>query len=186
MDDITDRIYEGLLVVRCKTGDESAFGELVARYGPRLHYFLRKMVGPAAEDVAQDVWCDVYRGVPRLAEPAAFPAWFYRIARDRAYRVIRRRHHATCPIEDAGEITRDREVAFTAEDAAAVHAALDKLAPEHREVLVLRFLEEMGYDEIARVVGCPVGTVRSRLHYAKAALAAVIERASDDGRQRPG
>jgi RNA polymerase sigma-70 factor (ECF subfamily) len=186
MGDMADRIYERLLVVRCQTGDEAAFGELVGRYGSRIHYFLRKMVGPSAEDVAQDVWFDVYRGVPRLADPAAFPAWLYRVARDRAYRLIRRRRPATRSIDEAAGVAADAEVTFAAEEAAAVHAALDELAPEHREVLVLRFLEDMGYDEIARVVGCPVGTVRSRLHYAKAALAAVIERADRHGRKRSG
>jgi RNA polymerase sigma-70 factor (ECF subfamily) len=64
---------------------------------------------------------------------------------------------------------------FTAEDAARVHAALDTLAPEHREVVVLRFIEDMSYDEIAKVAGCPVGTVRSRLHHAKRALRRVLE-----------
>ena len=57
-----------------------------------------------------------------------------------------------------------------------IHAALDELAPEHREVLVLRYVEDMTYEEIARVVGCEVGTVRSRLHYAKRALRGVLER----------
>jgi len=65
---------------------------------------------------------------------------------------------------------------FTAEDVARVHAALDGLAPEFREVLVLRFLEEMAYADIARVVDCPIGTVRSRLHHAKLALRRQLER----------
>ena len=65
---------------------------------------------------------------------------------------------------------------FSPEDAARIHAALDRLAAEHREVLVLRFLEEMTYDQIARVVGCQLGTVRSRLHYAKQALRRAIEK----------
>ena len=63
---------------------------------------------------------------------------------------------------DETEIAADADDAgdFTADDAAAVHAALDRLAPEHREVLLLRFVEQMSYDEIARVVGSPLGTVR--------------------------
>ena len=59
---------------------------------------------------------------------------------------------------------------FSPEDAARIHAALDELPPEQREVLVLRFLEEMSYEQIASVVGCQLGTVRSRIYYGKRAL----------------
>jgi RNA polymerase sigma-70 factor (ECF subfamily) len=62
------------------------------------------------------------------------------------------------------------EPEFTAEDAAQIHAALDRLPAHQREVLVLRFLEDMSYEDIARVIGCPLGTLRSRLHHAKRAL----------------
>ena len=61
----------------------------------------------------------------------------------------------------------EEEPKFSPEDAARIHAALDRLEPMHREVLVLRFLEELSYEEIGQVVDCPVGTVRSRIHYAK-------------------
>ena len=65
-------------------------------------------------------------------------------------------------------------------------AALDHLAPEHREVLLLRFIESMSYEQIARVVGCAVGTVRSRLHYAKKAMRDEIERMQHHERERTG
>jgi RNA polymerase sigma-70 factor (ECF subfamily) len=68
------------------------------------------------------------------------------------------------------------EAQFAAEDVERVHVALDELAPEPREMLVLRYVEDMTYEEIARVVGCQIGTVRSRLHYAKRALRRVLER----------
>ncbi len=71
---------------------------------------------------------------------------------------------------------RAEEAPFTAEDVERVHAALDELAEGQREVLVFRYVEAMTYEEIARVVGCQVGTVRSRLHYAKRALRDVLER----------
>src|SRR4051794_17381958 len=178
MTDPADRIYERLLVVRGQAGDEGAFSELVERFGPRVRYFLRKLTGEpsGAEDLFQEVWLDVFRGLPRLADAGAFPAWLYRIARDRAYRELRRRRPDVRPLQDADAVTESADGRdFTAEDAAAVHAALDRLAPEHREVLVLRFLEDISYDEVAGVIGCPVGTVRSRIHYAKRALARVLE-----------
>jgi RNA polymerase sigma-70 factor (ECF subfamily) len=71
----------------------------------------------------------------------------------------------------AGEEADD----FSAEDAEHVHTALGLIAPEHREVLLLRFVEEMSYEDIARVTGCQLGTVRSRIHYAKRALRRVME-----------
>jgi RNA polymerase sigma-70 factor (ECF subfamily) len=177
MSDVADQLYERVLVVRCQAGDPAAFAELVERYQPRLRYYLSKMLAgsPAAEDAAQDVWYDVVRAVPRLENPGAFRAWLYRIARDRAWRFLRRRPPPHQPIDDVEVAVNGVVDEFTAEDVARVHAALDELAPEHREVVVLRYIEDMSYDEIAGVAGCPVGTVRSRLHHAKRALRRVLE-----------
>ena len=65
---------------------------------------------------------------------------------------------------------------FSPEDGQRIHAALDELALEHREVLLLRFLEDMAYEDIAAVTGCQMGTVKSRLYYAKRALRGMLER----------
>jgi RNA polymerase sigma-70 factor (ECF subfamily) len=175
MTDPADRLYERILVLRCQAGDEAAFAEILERYGPRMRYFVRKLLGEAdvsadAEDVLQDVWLDVYRKLGRLTDAGALAAWLYRIARDRAYRVLRKRRPGRVAL-DAEVLTDDAEEgSFSAEDAARIHAALRELEPEHREVLMLRFLEEMTYEDIARVTGCPIGTVRSRLYYGKLAL----------------
>jgi RNA polymerase sigma-70 factor (ECF subfamily) len=177
MSDSADQIYERVLILRCQAGDDAALTELVERYQPRLRYYLQKMLAgsPAAEDAAQDVWYDVIRALPRLANPGAFRAWLYRIARDRAWRCLRRRPPPHCPIDEVDVAANGAADEFTAEDAAVVHAALDQLAPEHREVVVLRFVEDMSYEEIAQVAGCPLGTVRSRLHHAKRALRRALE-----------
>jgi RNA polymerase sigma-70 factor (ECF subfamily) len=183
MTDTTDRLYEQTLVLRCQTGDEAAFAELVERYQPRLRYYLRKMLrdAEAAEDLLQEVWLDVFRGAARLADTGAFRAWIYRISRNRAFRVLRKRRVEYQPIEDLELPDPSAEVSpFEAENAACVHAGLDVLAPAHREVLVLRYIEEMSYEEIARVTGCQVGTVRSRLHYGRHALREVLERKKVD------
>jgi RNA polymerase sigma-70 factor (ECF subfamily) len=181
MTDAADWLYERVLVLRCQAGDEAAFAELVARYQPRLRYYLRKMLreGHAAEDALQDVWLAVFRAVPRLADAGAFRAWVYRIARDRALREFRKRTpHRSLEREDFIEGCAEED-AFSAADVERVHAALDELPPEQREAVVLRYIEDMSYEEMAQVVGCPLGTVRSRLHYAKRALRRLLERTND-------
>ena len=177
MTEAADRLYERVLILRSQARDEAAFEEIVARYTPRLRYYLRKMLGggEATEDALQEVWLDAFRGITRLAEPGAFPAWIYRLARDRAFRDLRRRRPCL-PLEDFDLVDDGDDVgAFSAEDAERIHDALDTLIPEHREVLVLRFIEDLSYEEIAGIVGCRLGTVRSRIHYAKRALRRAIE-----------
>jgi RNA polymerase sigma-70 factor (ECF subfamily) len=175
-----ERIYERVLVLRCQAGDEAAFAELVGRYAGRLRYYLRRLLDAGEpDDVLQEVWLDVFRGLPRLADAGAFPAWLYRVARDRALR-SRRGRRPPVALPD-GDWPDEPDEGLAAEDAARVHAALAELPPEQREVLVLRFLEEMAYDDIARVIDAPLGTVRSRLYYAKLALRRILERREERG-----
>jgi RNA polymerase sigma-70 factor, ECF subfamily len=178
MTDIAERVYRSVLVVRCQAGDRAAFEELVGLYQPGLRYFLTKMVGDehAADDLLQEVWFDVYRGVARLADPGAFSAWLYRIARHRALGELRKRRQPPSSLAGIDLVAEEGvDDDFSAEDAERVYAALGQLAPEHREVLLLRFIEEMAYEDIARVTGSQLGTVRSRIHYAKRALRRVME-----------
>ncbi len=172
MTDQADWLYERLLVVRAQAGDEAAVAELVERYSPRLRYFLRKLLisADATEDALQDVWLDVLRHLPRLSDPQALRAWLYRIARDRAFRRLRKAGREPQSLDEHQLANGQPEPEFTPEEAAQIHAALDRLPAHQREVLVLRFLEDMSYEDIARVIGCPLGTLRSRLHYAKRAL----------------
>ena len=181
MSDEAERLFERLLVLRCQTGDEDAYRELVGRFGPRLRYFLRKLVGQIdrADDLAQEVWLDVLRQLPRLKDAGAFTTWMYRIAHGKAMLVGRRNGRAPTTIPDADWVAEKEDDTFSAEDAARIHAELDRLEPEQREVLVLRFLEELSYEEIAQIVVCPLGTVRSRIHYAKAALRRLLENKFD-------
>jgi RNA polymerase sigma-70 factor (ECF subfamily) len=176
MRDAAERLYERVLVLRCQAGDPAALSELIARYSPRLRFYLRKLAGEAtADDLLQDVWVDVFAKATRLHDPAAFGGWVYRIARDKAYRELTRRRVPTVSIGDEPALEADAlEDSWSAADIENVRAALDELAPEHREVLVLRFVEQMSYEQIASVIDRPVGTARSRLHYAKRALRDVM------------
>jgi RNA polymerase sigma-70 factor (ECF subfamily) len=176
-----DRLYDRLLVLRCQTGDPAAFEELVRRYQPRLRRFLRRMLDDdehLAEDVLQDVWFDVFRGVGKLEDLDAFAGWLWRVARNRAYRALRRRAVVATEAIDEMEVAGDEEPATidSAEQKQVLDASLVRLSPEQREVLLLRYIEELSYEQIAAAVGCGLGTVRSRLHYAKAALRSQMER----------
>jgi RNA polymerase sigma-70 factor, ECF subfamily len=176
MPDVTERVYRSVLVVRCQAGDRAAFEEVIQLYQPRLRYFLASMIGDehAADDLLQEVWFDVYRGLARLADPGAFSTWLYRVARHRALVELRKRRQPLSSLEGIDLAQEGEDDDFSAEDAERVHTALGQLAPEHRDVLLLRFCEGMAYEDIAFVTGCHLGTVRSRIHYAKRALRRVM------------
>lgn len=176
-----ETLAESLLVLRAQTGSREAYARLVDRYDARLLFYLRRLLGNVAdaEDVRQDVWLTVVRKLGALEAPEAFRSWLFRIARNRGISLLRKRR-AEVPLDDAGPLedvaagSDDESAGFGPEEAAAVYAALDGLSPAHREVITLRFLGGLGYDEIASVLDRPVGTVRSRIHYAKAALRAAL------------
>src|ERR1700733_12782634 len=139
MNELADRLYQQMLVVRCQAGDRAAMEELISRSQPRLRAFLYKMLPQHADDLAQEIWMDVHRDLPALADPGAFVPWLYRIAHHRVYRMLRRRGRVMSDLENV-DVPEDEPADFTAEDAQAVHAAMDQLEPEHREALLLRFM----------------------------------------------
>jgi RNA polymerase sigma-70 factor (ECF subfamily) len=177
MTNAAEQLYEQLLVLRCQAGGEEAFEELVARYHPRLRYYLCRILPRAdqADDVLQEVWLAVFRALPRLADPSALAAWLYRIARDKAS--VQWRAWPPERLLDVSDLVEEpsRDNEFRQEDAMEIYTSLELLTLEQREILVLRFLEDMTYEQIAKVTGCPIGTVRSRLYYAKSALRQAIE-----------
>ena len=175
-------IREKLLVLRSRSGDEAAFEQLVERYQPRLRYYVRRLLGAPDEedDLLQDTWLNVWKNLSDLRDPGAFAPWVYCIARNKVYRHIRK-NKGFIPLVEGAENVAAREEAhdFSPEEAGQIHECLDKLRPEHREVLLLRFLQEMSYEDIATVIDRSIGTVRSRIHYAKRALRRAIEDAND-------
>lgn len=172
-------------MLRCQAGDEAAFTQIVSRYHARVHYYLRKMLGgdDRAEDAAQELWIDVFRSIPKLRDASVFRSWIYRLARDRAFRTIRSAKSQAIDVSLIDVADDSDQADFTPEDAARVHDALDQLSPEQREVLLLTFVESMTYSQIASIVGCEVGTVRSRIYYGKRALKQILERTEHE-RQR--
>lgn len=188
-----DALVDHLLVLRAQLGAHDAYARLIDRHHARLRFYLRRLVGPSseAEDLLQEVWLIVVRKLGTLEHPEAFRTWIYRVARHHAISWLRKRR-IEVPLDEAGPEAEaaasetEDEPGFDPQDAAAMYAALEALSPSHREMLTLRFLSGLTYEEIARVLACPVGTVRSRIHYAKAALrAALMDRAQRDSVNAP-
>ena len=165
--------------MQAQRGDEEAFGRLMNLFDRKLLYYLMRFTPDPdqALDIAQEVWLSVFRGLRKLRNPGVFRAWLYQIAHARVVSQVRknvreeqilerfstgREHHPECE----APISNDPEL---------VHHALAALSPEHREVLVLRFLEDMSLEEMAQALQCRLGTVKSRLHYAKLALKQQID-----------
>ena len=158
-----------LLVLRCQAGDERAFARLMDRYAHRTLRYLVGLVGDGAEDVNQEVWLTVYRRIASLTDPRRFRTWLYRTTRHRAIdhlRTQRRERELFDDAETAENLPATDDALDPAFDVPVLDVLLRDLAPIHREVLLLRYRDELSYAEIALVAGCSVGTVRSRLHYA--------------------
>ena len=173
-------IYEQTLVVRSQIGDEAAFRELLTLYSPRLQAFAGKMltgdVSHRVEDLLQESWVAIYRSLPSLLDITKFRSWAFRITRDRIFAEFRRRRLTFEPLSEIDlEQLGIPESDSVGVDRDELQRCLDTLPPDHREVLLLRFFEDMNYGDIARVTDCSVGTVRSRIHYAKRALRRAVE-----------
>lgn len=172
------QIYYELLVLRCKRGDPGAMEELVRGWERQLFYYIRGLVDREQDawDVLQETWLRVVRDIGSLRDPRALPAWLYTIARNRVLShgraVAKDRKYLDCG-EDVEYSVSEEDSSF--EDAEAVHHALGKLTVCHREVLILYFMEDLSIDEIAEVLRVRPGTIKSRLHFAKRALKAILQ-----------
>jgi RNA polymerase sigma-70 factor, ECF subfamily len=163
-----DRLRERFLVRQFQRGNTDAFLALVRRHERRLLFLLRRFERDPehALDVLQEVRLTAGRTRGLLRAPDAFRAWIYHIAHGKVIDGIR--SEMRCRQVEQERQRNGAAVATRAgaslEAAELVHFALSQISPEHREVLTLRFLEEMTLGEIAQVIDRPVGTVKSRLH----------------------
>jgi len=175
--DNQDRTLYEWLALRCQAGELGAFEDLIAAMERPLLYYAASITGnqDSGLDVLQEVWIKVFRGISKLKDPGALRSWLYSIthgiAVDRIRRNSSRERAESVELESFQEA---EEPSFAAEDAAAIHQALSELGLKHREVLVLHFLEDLSIAEIAKVVECSEGTVKSRMHYAKRAMKEVL------------
>ena len=160
-----------------KKGDREAFGELYERRSPALKRFALHMSGSpsAAEEVAHEVFVQLMRARTNFDDKrGSLEGWMYGVARN-LVRVIRRKGTVEEPVDQAvrHDILGDL---INSETLAALRVALQELPEAYRSAVVLCDLEEKSYEESARAMGCPVGTVRSRLHRARGLLAAKLRR----------
>ncbi len=184
---MADRDIDRELVARAQRGDKRAFELLVEKYQRRLARLLSRLVRDPAEveDVTQEAFIKAYRALPAFRGESAFYTWLYRIGVNTAknYLIALGRRAPTANGLDAeegetldqGEMLRDintpDSVLQSKEIAETVNAAIESLPEELRTAIQLRELEGMSYEEIAGIMNCPIGTVRSRIFRAREAIA---------------
>ncbi|OGA01887.1 MAG: RNA polymerase sigma factor RpoE [Betaproteobacteria bacterium RIFCSPLOWO2_02_FULL_64_12] len=195
-----DREIDRQLVERAQAGDKHAFELLVSKYQRKLSRLLSRFVRDAAEveDVAQEAFVKAYRALPSFRGDSAFYTWLYRIGINTAknYLVALGRRAPTVTEFDSdeaegfenGEQLRDintpESVLMSKQIAQTVNDAMDQLPEELRTAISLREIEGLSYEEIATIMNCPIGTVRSRIFRAREAIAEKLKPLLDIGKDR--
>jgi len=184
---VSDREIDRQLVARAQHGDKRAFELLVEKYQRKLARLLSRFIRDPAEveDVAQEAFIKAYRALPAFRGDSAFYTWLYRIGINTAKNYLMamgRRAPTSTEVEadeaegfEEGEQLRDintpESVLLSKEIAETVNSTIEKLPEELRTAIQLREIEGMSYEDIARVMDCPIGTVRSRIFRAREAIA---------------
>ena len=184
---MSEREVDQLLVERAQRGDKRAFELLVEKYQHKLARLVSRLVRDPgeAEDVAQEAFIKAYRALPSFRGDSAFYTWLYRIGINTAknFLVATGRRAPTSTEVEAEEaegyegseqlhdINTPESLLLSKEIGATVNAAIEALPEELRSAIQLRELEGMSYEEIAKLMDCPIGTVRSRIFRAREAIA---------------
>jgi RNA polymerase sigma-70 factor (ECF subfamily) len=185
---------EASLVERCKAGDRTAFDELISGHQDRVLNTAFRLMGNYEEalDLTQEVFLNCFRKIENFKGDSALSTWLYRITVNTAKnrwkyqqsRGINRTTSLDAPMdmEDEERVKQypdshptPRKVATDREAVAFLEEHLQKLCEEHREVLVLRYIEELAYEEIAEILSLSLGTVKSRIHRARNELRDVMQ-----------
>jgi len=182
-----EREVDQLLVARAQKGDRQAFGLLVSKYQRKLARLLSRLIRDPAEveDVAQETFIKAYRALPTFRGDSAFYTWLYRIGVNAAKNYLSsqgRRAPTTTGFDseeaesfEEGEQLRDNntpeKLLHSKQVGETVNAAIEALPEELRTAIVLREIEGLSYEDIARIMDCPIGTVRSRIFRARDTVA---------------
>jgi len=179
------------LVRRYLEGDVQAFGTLVERHERRVYNLALRMTGREedARDAAQDAFLTALRKLKTFRGEAAFTTWMHRVTVNACYDLLRKRQRSPL-LHERGDDAPSRPEPASADHAEAVDLALDvreallQVPEDFRAVLVLCDVEDLSYEDAASILEIPVGTVKSRLHRGRVALARAL--GSVDGGERPG
>lgn len=174
------------LIEKAQTGSLDAFGELVLNYQDRVYSHCRFLSGNSddAKDLAQDVFVQAFKGIKSFRNDADFGTWLHRIAVNQWINYQRKNKKVVTFSLDEPLQTKDgevyRELAASEENISAIieqgelkeiiSKALDRLLPEFKTALILREIEGYNYEEIAKMLGCSLGTVKSRINRGRKAL----------------
>lgn len=172
------------LVARSQAGDATAFRELYRTHRPQVAGLVHRILGPDSEteDVIQETFIQVYRSLPSFQGNSLLSTWIHRIAVNVALQHIRRRRRhragqaamtAEPPAPTTGSVVPEEELLWR-DRMRKLYAALEKLSPKKRVVFVLHEIEGLRTEEIAKLMGAPAITVRTRLFYARKALYAAL------------
>ena len=184
---MSDREIDSLLVARAQQGDKQAFNLLVEKYQRKLTRLLSRFIRDQAEveDVTQEAFIKAYRALPAFRGDSAFYTWLYRIGINTAKNYLMamgRRAPTSTEVEaeeaegfEEGEQLRDintpESVLLSNEIAETVNSTIEQLPEELRTAIQMREIEGMSYEDIAKAMDCPIGTVRSRIFRAREAIA---------------
>lgn len=181
-----DSAQEREIVLRCQKGDADAMGTLIIEYQHWVYNIAYGILGhhQDAEDVAQDAFLSAWENIGKFQFRSRFSTWLYRIVKNKCLNHIdqyQRRKTDPTEIDDSQpwvplDTLTPEDEALRTEEKDIVHAALAKLKDSHKEILVLRELRELSYEEISEILGCTLGRVKSRLHEARKALKEELER----------
>ena len=197
---MSERDVDAELVARVQQGDKRAFDLLVLKYQRKIMRLLSRMLRDPGdvEDVAQEAFIKAYRALPQFRGDSAFYTWLYRIAintarnwqaasarRRSAPNVIETEDGETfSQIDNLTDISTPESLAASRQIVETVNAAINALPEELRTAIVLREIEGMSYEDIAQTMGCPIGTVRSRIFRAREAIATQLRPVLDTDSER--
>jgi RNA polymerase sigma-70 factor (ECF subfamily) len=172
-----------VLIGRIAKGDRLAMQVLFARHHVRVYRFVLRLVGnpSIAEDLISEVFLDVWRQADRFEGRSAVSTWMLAIARFKALSALRKRPDEELDDEAAEaieDVSDNPEVALQKKDKSAVlRQCLEKLSPEHKEIIDLVYYHEKSVEEVAEIVGIPENTVKTRMFYARKKLSELLQAA---------
>ena len=197
---MTDREIDRQLVARAQRGDKQAFEMLVEKYQRKLARLLSRFIRDPAEveDVTQEAFIKAYRALPAFRGDSAFYTWLYRIGINTAKNYLMamgRRAPTSTEVEaeeaegfEEGEQLRDintpESLLLSNEIARTVNSTIEQLPEELRTAIQMREIEGMSYEDIAKAMDCPIGTVRSRIFRAREAIAEQLRPLLDTGKDK--